>query len=107
MDDDFVIRRGVEDQVGVRVNDDAAKAARTRKLAGLRMRRDEVDDRLNARLDTTGALGRPVIDVRQDLFKLLSGAKRISQLHRPCLAQIALISSSVANSPRSACANEI
>jgi hypothetical protein len=39
MDDDFVIGRRVEDQVGIGVNDHAAKAARTRELAGLRMRR--------------------------------------------------------------------
>ncbi len=55
MDDDFVIGRRVEDQVGVGVSDHAAKAARTRELAGPRMRRDEVDDRLNARLDATTA----------------------------------------------------
>ena len=87
MDDDFVAPRIVEDQVGVRVDDDAAKARHARKLAGLRMRGDEVDHRLNARPYVTRALRRASFDIRKDLIEFLGGATRISKLHRPCLAQ--------------------
>jgi hypothetical protein len=63
MDDNFVIDRGIEDEVRVGMNDDPPKAAHARKLTGLRMGRDEVGDRLNPRLDPTGAARRTVLDV--------------------------------------------
>jgi len=57
MDYDFVIRRGVEDEIGIRIRDDAAKAACVCELAGMRMQGDEIDDRLDARLDAMGPAG--------------------------------------------------
>jgi hypothetical protein len=77
MDDNFVVRRGVEDQVGIRVNDDAAKAADVREPAGIGMQSDEVHDGLNPRFDVIGALRRVLLDMRQDLIEFFSGAKRV------------------------------
>ena len=77
MDDNFVVRRGVEDQVGIRVNDDSAKAADVREPAGIRMQRDEVYDGLNPLFNVIGALRRVLLDMRQDLIEFFSGAKRV------------------------------
>jgi hypothetical protein len=40
MNYDFVVRRGVKDYIGVRVYDEAAKAACVGELAGTRMQGD-------------------------------------------------------------------
>ena len=91
VDNDLIFRRAVEDQIRIRVGDDPSEAALARELACLRVKSDEFDRRLNARLDLTGALGRAFVDVRKDVLELLCRAKRVSELHRPCLAQMALI----------------
>jgi hypothetical protein len=63
---------------GIRVYDEAAKAACVRELAGMRMQGDEVDNRLDTRFDVTGALRGVLIDMRQDVNEFFCGAKRVS-----------------------------
>jgi hypothetical protein len=77
MNYDFVFRRRVEEEIGIRMDDDAAKAARIRELAGVGMQGDEVSDCLDARFDVMGALRGALVDIGQDL-ELFSGAKRVS-----------------------------
>lgn len=96
-----VVRDHVEDKIRIRLDNDAPQAAPTCYSAGHRMQCDKVDNCLDARLDICG-LWRALIDVRENLIEFLGGPTRIAEPHRPCFAQIALISSSVANSPRSA-----
>jgi len=103
-------RRGrrdrVEDQVRIRLDDDPPQSVSTRQSAGMGMQRDKVGNRLDARFDMGGSLRRPHVDVSESLIELLGGPAGVSELHRPCFAQMALISSSLANSPRSASAKD-
>ena len=78
MNYDFVVRRGVKDYIGVRMYDEAAKAACVGELAGARMQGDEVDNRLDPGFDVTGALRGVLIDMRQDVNEFFCGAKRVS-----------------------------
>jgi hypothetical protein len=63
MDHDFVGRRGIEDQIGIRVRDDSTKTACVCELAGMRMQSDEVDYRLDSRFDVMCALWGAFIDI--------------------------------------------
>lgn len=67
-----------KDYIGIRVYDEAAKAACVRELAGMRMQGDEVNNRLDPRFDVTGALRGVLIDMRQDVIEFFCGAKRVS-----------------------------
>jgi hypothetical protein len=78
MDYDFVVHRGVKDYIGIRVDDEAAKAACVRELAGMRMQGDEVDNRPDSRFDVMRALRGGLIDMRQDVNEFFGGAKRVS-----------------------------
>ena len=78
MDYDFVVHRGVKDYIGIRVDDEAAKAACVRELAGMRMQGDEVDNRPDSRFDVMRALRGVLIDMRQDVNEFFGGAKRVS-----------------------------
>ena len=70
------------------------------------MPRQEIDDGLNARLRAAAALRRMSLDIAQNLIEFGGGAKGIAKLYSPCFVQMARICSSVANSPRSACARD-
>jgi len=56
--------------------------------------------------DVLRALWRALLDIGENRLKLLGGAARVADLHRPYFAHMARTSSSVANSPRSASASE-
>ena len=78
MDDDLVVGGAVEDQIGVRVDDDPAKAALARELACVRMHGNEVDDRLNSRLHVAGALLRTLVNKGQNVIELVGRANRVT-----------------------------
>ena len=54
-------------------------------------------------LDALSALRRVEPDMTQDLIELSERPRRVAELQRPCLAQMARTSSSEANSRRDAC----
>lgn len=78
MDDDLIVRCGVEDHVGIRVRDDASKGADVRGLAGVRVQGDEVNHGLDPSFYVMGALRGALIDIREDLVEFFGGAKRVS-----------------------------
>src|ERR1051325_7669803 len=102
MDNDFGVGRFVKDEIRVRRRVQAANNRISGADPDMRMRRKKVDDRLGARLNAFGALRRMRGDVIKCRAEIGQGRKGITDLHRPCLAQVARTCSSVANSPRSA-----
>ena len=106
MNHDLVLRGAIKNEIGIGRSHHAAQTTFGRKLASVRIPQQEIDDSLNARLRATAALRRMFLDIAQNLTEFGGGAKGIAKLHSPCFAQMARICSSVANSPRSACARD-
>ena len=63
MNNELVLGRVIENQIGIGRSHHASKAALACKLAGMGMLQLEIDDGLNARLDMTGTLRRARLDI--------------------------------------------
>src|SRR5262245_2921395 len=107
MDDDFVSGHLVEHQVWIRRSVDPADGWIVRLQSDARVRRQQVENSLNASMDTRRTLRRMDSDVIENGGQIGKSRTRIAQPHRPCLAHTARTSSSVANSPRAASALDL
>lgn len=96
----------IDDNVRIGANDGSAVAGTVRRLAAERVLGENVKRGFDAIHNALSALRRTIRNVIEDGFKLAGGPAGVTNLHRPCFAQIERISSSVANSPRSASAIE-
>ena len=101
-DDDFVFSGLVENYIGVGLRRDPPQSLKTRQPAGSRLIEKEIEDGLDATLNTPGALRRRLSDLRKNALKFGRGIGGKAQPQRPCFAQIARICSSDANSRRAA-----
>src|ERR1700722_17708539 len=101
VDDDLAGGRAVENQVGIGRRDDAPDIGLTGEPSHAGLLRQSRNKREEARLNLGGALRRLLTDRVQNTVKFGRGPAGIADDHRPCFAQMARISSSLANSPRS------
>jgi hypothetical protein len=92
------------DRVGVR--DNSSKVAPACAPPNFRVLDQRIDYGLHAALDIFGSPRRPLADVVENGRQLGGGSLRETKFHKPCFAQMARISCSGANSPRSACAKD-
>ncbi len=104
MNDDRIACYFIKDQIRKRRCGDTPDCWIVCLRAEFRMGGKQVNNRLKPGVDTCCALRRLGGDVFKDSVQLSERRSGIAQPHRPCLAQIARTSSSVAKSPRSAAA---
>ncbi len=73
MNDNFVIGHLVKNQVRIGRSDHAPQTALARKLPGMGVPQQEIDNDPNTRLHTAGALRRSRLDISQHLIEFGSG----------------------------------
>ena len=102
VNDDFALRRLVENQIGVRRHDQPADCRIVRACPDERVQRQEIDEGFDTRLNPR----RPLRGMRGDgverLVQFSERQKGITDLHKPCFAHTVRTWSSEANSPRAA-----
>jgi hypothetical protein len=100
LDDHGVLGNAIKDEVGIRADQHAPDARNVGLLSDMRMLDEQSRDALHPLEDATGALRRFLRDGVDDFFYLPDRALGEAELRETGLAQRALISASVASSPR-------
>src|SRR5271166_3454831 len=102
--DDFVGGRFIEHEMWVRGDDQTPGPRIVRLRPNERVARQEADGRPDFRLNALRAARVAMCSVLEDRLEIGERRTRIANPHRPCLAQAARTSSSLANSARFAAA---
>src|SRR5262252_10457056 len=106
VNNDLVVGSLVEDKVWIRRCRHTPNGGVVGRHASQRILQEQIGDGTNSGMDELGALRRALSDIIQNRCEVGKGGKRITQPHRPCLAQTARTCSSLANSPLPAAALE-
>ena len=99
LDNHGILGNTIKDQVGIRADQHPPDARNIGLLSDMRMLDEQSRDALHPLADAPGALRRFQRDGVDDFFYLPDRAVGEAELHETGLAQRALISASVANSP--------
>src|SRR4051794_19683190 len=99
VDDDLGFRDLVEDQVRIGRCRQATDGRVAGAAAGIGMQWQQIDNGLDAGVNTPRAVWRLRSDVIEDAPKVGKRRASVAELQRPCLRHAARTSSSVANSP--------
>ena len=78
MNDDLVLGRLIKNQVRIGRGNHPPQTALAGKLTGMGMPQQEIDNDLNACLNTTSALRRPLLDIGQHLIEFGSSPQGIA-----------------------------
>ena len=78
MNDDLVLGRLIKNQVRIGRDNHAPQTALAGKLTGMRMPQQEINNDLDACLNTASALRRPLLDIGQHLIEFDSSPQGIT-----------------------------